>query len=488
MQSAVLSAKAYIEARIKQEISEKSLALHTHLSVAYLRELFHKESGLPIGRYITERRVANAAFDVLYTDKSLTEIAMDYGYLTYDTFTRAFKRITGCKPIEFRALRPKMERRFLGGGMFGVDLMKGRERNMAKRTLENEHSVILYDVPRVKYGAFGGMSPFPISLKACVNYLGEDIDYADAITGCGAALRLTWNTSYWDGGNVDICHTYQEKEPLKVYLQGVTALGRSPKALVSESDGDREKIKAFIMECLHKGVPVIAMGIVGPPEAGLVTGYRDDGETLLGWSVFQEWDKDIETDSCGYYVTGKWWENGVDVLVAMGDKVCGAITAKSVAERAAEVMKPRQDGVFAKGLSAYDAWADGIRDDSCFPDADKDETITTPDGEEHTALEILGWRLMCHSDAVDCIADGRYNAMQYFRRHKDENALYGSIADEFGRVSACAQDMFKVLGGFERDEPKMRALGIKENRGQLVELILKAKEADTRAYEMLLKI
>lgn len=488
MQSAVLSVKAYIEARIRQEITENALADHAHLSAAYLRELFRRETGAPIGKYITERRIANAAFDVLYTNKHLTEIALDYGYLAYDTFTRAFKRITGCKPIEFRALRPRMARHSLGGGMFGVDLIKERDMNMEKHTLQSEHSVILYDVPRVSFGAFGGVTPLPISLKACANYLGEDIDYADAITGCGAAFRLVWNTACWDGGNMDVCHTYQESDPMKVYLQGVTALGRSPKALIRESGKDKERMKSFIKDCLHRGVPVIAMGIVGPPEAGLITGYRDDGDTLLGWSVFQDWEADIGKDPCGYYITDKWWENGVDSLLAMGDKVCDAIGTESVVERACEVMKPRQDGVFAKGISAYDAWEHDIGDDSCFPDPDSAEITETPDGQKLTAIQVLGWRIMCQNDAADCLADGRYNAALYFRRRSGKNPLYGKIADEFMKAAECAQDMYKVLGGPQREEAQMRALGTKENRDAIISLIRKAKEADARAYEMLMKI
>ncbi len=75
-----------------------------------------------------------------------------------------------------------------------------------------ENGVTLYGVPKVHYGAFGGATPCPIALKACANYLGADIDYADAITGCGAAFRLTWNTAVWDDGNVDVCHTFDESD------------------------------------------------------------------------------------------------------------------------------------------------------------------------------------------------------------------------------------------------------------------------------------
>lgn len=477
MHSAVAASKAYIEARIRQQVDKRGAAAAACVSDAYLRELFAREVGMPPSRYIMSRRIANAAFDILYTDRALLDIALDYGFAAYDTFTRAFRRVTGCTPNEFRTLRPSMARRALGGGLFGIALTTHKEADMNHPIQQDEQSVLLYDVPRVRFGAYGGVTPYPICLKALANYMGEDIDYADAITGCGAAFRLTWNTESWDGSNVDVCHTYTEKEPLKVYLQGVTAIGRSCRALERHDDGDRESIKAFITETLRKGVPVIAMGIVGPPEAGLVTGFRDGGETLLGWSVFQEYMQEIKTDPCGYYVTSAWWENGVDTLIAMGDKVCPVIGAMSVAKRALEVLTPRADGAYRKGLAAYDAWKRDIDNDANFP---------APQSED--ALQTLGQWQMCQNDAADCLADGRFNAQKYFKKHEKEHPLFSDIADAFGEVSACAQSMFKALGGFARDERQMRALAERARRDDIIRLIDQAASADARAYQMLGKV
>ncbi len=464
--------RTYVEVRLKGRVDELEIAGRLGYSPAHMRALFATEAGVPFKKYVTRRRVANAAFDILYTQSSLLDIAFEYEYDNYDTFARAFRRVTGCTPKEFRDMRPRMERRRLGGGIFGVDMARTRKEgdsDMAnKKVFEN--GVTLYGVPRVHFGAFGGITPYPIALKACANYMGEDIDYADAITGCGAAFRLTWDTTEWNGGNVDVCHTFDESDPMKVYVCGMTALGRAYRALERKPDTGKALMQAFMKEALDAGAPVVAMGIVGPPEAGLVTGYRDGGDTLLGWSVFQEYESaSLKFDESGYYITDKWWENGVDTLIVMGESVMPVISPKAVAERAVEVMKPRTDGQYRKGLAAYDAWISDLDDDSNFKDS-------------------LDMRLMCQDDAVDCLSDGRHNASLYFSRHADESEHFKNAADAFAKVRDCALSMFTVIGGWERGEKQMKALAERSARDKLIELIKQVKEADERAYSELQKV
>lgn len=120
------------------------------------------------------------------------------------------------------------------------------------------------------------------------------LDYEDAIVQCGAAFRLVWDTTAWNGGNVDVLWAFDE--PMAVYRKGIETLGCEFKLLeragtVKTPEDDR-RMKAdfisFIKENINKGVPVIALGIIGPPEACVITGYRDGGNTLLGWNCFQD--------------------------------------------------------------------------------------------------------------------------------------------------------------------------------------------------------
>jgi hypothetical protein len=72
-----------------------------------------------------------------------------------------------------------------------------------------------------------------------------------------------------------------------------------------------------IQESLARKVPPISFGILGPPEAGIVTGYDQGGAVLYGWSYFQP-------DRSKYYEKADWFEtmdtNGGMVLIVLGDR------------------------------------------------------------------------------------------------------------------------------------------------------------------------
>ena len=117
---------------------------------------------------------------------------------------------------------------------------------------------ILQEVPEVYYGAFGGITPFPICLKSVSEYLGDELDYTYAIVASGEAFRFAWNTTGWDGGNVDISHTYGDSE--LPYRYGITAHGREFKILWRNGNGmgklgsgTKEDFRTFVKEQIDTG-------------------------------------------------------------------------------------------------------------------------------------------------------------------------------------------------------------------------------------------
>lgn len=112
----------FIEKRIKGKIDYKELAVETGFSLPYIRELFASKMRKPLSRYILERKIANAAFEIKYTNKTLLCIATEYNFNNADSFTRAFKRIVGVTPSEFRKLEIVMKRVKLSAGVYGIAL------------------------------------------------------------------------------------------------------------------------------------------------------------------------------------------------------------------------------------------------------------------------------------------------------------------------------------------------------------------------------
>jgi two-component system response regulator YesN len=72
------------------------------LSHRSLNDLFHKELGSSIGKYLTNARVEHIAHLLVDTDMQIQEIAGAIGYEDDRHFSRYFKRSTGLTPQAYR--------------------------------------------------------------------------------------------------------------------------------------------------------------------------------------------------------------------------------------------------------------------------------------------------------------------------------------------------------------------------------------------------
>jgi AraC-like DNA-binding protein len=462
----------FIENRLITELSYKELSNVIGLSISHIRCIFSEHMGKPLSRYILERKIAHASFELIHGNRSILEIAVLYGFSTPDTFTRAFRRITGVNPSVFRKERRIAGRAKLYEGIYSVSERQERFDTM-NQSLNG--SMILYGVPKVAYGIYG-CTPYPICLKSVFNYLGEDVDYDYIMAMCGAAFRLTWDTRGWNLGNVDVCFTFDKYET--VYIQGVEGLGRKYGVIERKPETNKQEFIDFIKTQIDNGRPCIATGIIGPPEACIITGYKNNGETLLGWNFFQNnptfGSSKTTFDESGYFICDDWWENeDTQSVISIGEATGVKRTTKDIIKTAIEVLSGRMNGNFAKGILAYDAWKEAMSDDREFSDN----------------LTILSERIMCQGDAMDCLADGRLNAKIYFEKLAAANPgqpLFKEIADQFNTIFVTVNKMAEVLGGWNRDEKQMRALQDKDVRRQICSLIDVCKEADQTVLDKMI--
>jgi AraC-like DNA-binding protein len=482
----VSTVAVFVENRLQSGFEYAELEKATGFSLPHIRAVYTKLTGKSLSRYVLSRRIANAAFEIIHSEQNILDIATKYGFSNPDSFTRAFRRITGVNPNDFRKQRQPVGRAILSAGVFGVSVkpdnnyQNAMERIVSMNNNEQKRvsdgSAVLYGVPKVHYGAFGGITPLPVCMKAAANYMGIELDYAEAIVYCGMAFRLTWNETSWDGGNVGDIFTFDD--PSKVFRCALKSLGCEYNLIGRSQATKKSEFLDFIKAKIDSGIPVIARGVIGPPEAGIITGYRGDGDTLLGWSVFQEYPEfagNIRFDDSGYYVTDQWWENkDTNAVMSFGEITGERFTVKIIVENAIEVMTPRRKGKYAKAGYAYDAWQKAILDESQF----KKDMVSS----------LLVERLMCQGDAMDCLADGRKNAYKYFKKLADENQeqpLFGLIAEQFAESAACAHKMYETLGGWERGEKQMQALANRETRVEISKLIDKCRSADENALGLL---
>lgn len=495
----IWSVCTFAESRVREEIPLEELARQIGFSLAHIRDVFQRCTGMSLSRYVQERRIANAACELLDTDRSILDIAVDYGFSGRTVFSRAFRRHTGYTPSRFRAEAPVLARVRLCAGVYGAALPKRRndgndsyvaaidrpgkeaggnsvEKNAPvwELKVEKRDHAILYGVPKVAYGQ-DGSTPFPMCIHSCAKYLGLCVDYTRSMAESGAAFRFVWNTAYWDGGNVDAVYTFDD--PVRVFHFGMRAMEREFKFLKRTSRTKKEDFMEFICREIDAGNPVIALGVIGPPEACMITGYRDGGNVLIGWNVFQEYPEyqaGIRFEKSGYFITGNWWEAlGTTALIAAGTESLPPLTLKEVLRNAAEILEGRMCGTYAKGTLAYDAWKNALLCDLDFP-AD-------------AVLPLLVERMMCHGDAMDCLVDGRCHASKYLRRlaeqHPAVSAGLNAAAEELEKIPEIIwKEMIPVLGGWGRGEIQTRQLAKAENRRLFAGQIERMKVHDERAY------
>ena len=118
----IWSVCTYVESRVREEIDLEEFVRQTGFSLAHIRDVFRKHTGKSLSRYVQERRIANAAQDLLDTDKTILDIAIQYGFSGRTVFSRAFRRHTGYTPSQFRAEAPVLARVRLCAGVYGAAL------------------------------------------------------------------------------------------------------------------------------------------------------------------------------------------------------------------------------------------------------------------------------------------------------------------------------------------------------------------------------
>ena len=92
----------YIESRLCEELTQQDIADACCCSLSGLQKTWRYCSHTSIKEYISKRRLANSAKDILRGEMTITDIAFKYQYNSPEVFTRAFTRLWGVSPSAFR--------------------------------------------------------------------------------------------------------------------------------------------------------------------------------------------------------------------------------------------------------------------------------------------------------------------------------------------------------------------------------------------------
>ena len=91
----------YINEHLSEDLQAEDLGRRFFLEKNYLRRLFKKETGYAVSDYVQQKRIIKAQ-EMLGEGENANEVARKVGYNEYTTFYRAFKRVTGVVPGEYK--------------------------------------------------------------------------------------------------------------------------------------------------------------------------------------------------------------------------------------------------------------------------------------------------------------------------------------------------------------------------------------------------
>ena len=368
------------------------------------------------------------------------------------------------------------------------------------RTPDKPVRVVLEGVPRVTFQAEPGRdaetNPFPSCLRACLEYLGDDLGYREftwqgstwrqsltyvhLMGTTGAAFRLSWRPG-WHMDNVAIMH--MSDEPSAPFDRAFEAIGYDYEFLFPEEGHDTEsRWRARIVESIRdKGRPVLGFGVVGPPECCLITGYDEGGDVLIGWSFFQdfpEFNAGLAFEPSGYFRKRDWFKDTHSALI-IGEKIepppSGEIYRQAL-RWALQVVRTPQTTLYGgprhNGLAAYTAWAEHLSHE--FPAED---------------MGVLRERYMVHNDAVGSVAEGRMYGACFFRQMADREPV---MAEDLLAAAACYEaehdlmwEIWNLTGGIGFSDEQVRKLAEPSVRRQIVPLVHQARDKDAKAADLI---
>lgn len=92
----------YVLANLDQEISLNELADRMFVSTSTLSRIFKKNTGVYFADYVMKLRVKTALGLLKYSEQNMTQIAMTSGFSNSASFNRAFRKVMGVTPTEYR--------------------------------------------------------------------------------------------------------------------------------------------------------------------------------------------------------------------------------------------------------------------------------------------------------------------------------------------------------------------------------------------------
>jgi len=298
----------YIEQNLFAPINAEAVGKAIHYAPSSFSAFFSAITGYSVGEYIRFRRLSVAAERLVQNGTSVTELALTCGYETVEAFSKAFKRFFGYAPSQFA--EAASTRCTFAPISIGFTLKGGF--SMTRNVIPGLQKVDWSDNQR--------QSEYVNSVVSALNGLGEHTTYDKVCALSGSAFRTSFSETGWNFGNYSAINT-----PI-LFAHTFRMFGYS---VTLHHRGDFAADSRLIMDSIDRGVPVLTMqGVINCSDACLISGYDNDGATLLGYNPFMDIEDDHKEapDDTGYFRKTDWHngffaDHGGGSFLIIGDKI-----------------------------------------------------------------------------------------------------------------------------------------------------------------------
>ena len=95
----------YCVTHMGDDLSLDAVAKALFLDKYYISKLFPAKLGVRYVEFVRSQRISRACETLRSTDRAITDIAYDCGFMNQSTFNRVFREMTGMSPREYRGTK-----------------------------------------------------------------------------------------------------------------------------------------------------------------------------------------------------------------------------------------------------------------------------------------------------------------------------------------------------------------------------------------------
>lgn len=314
---------------------------------------------------------------------------------------------------------------------------------------------------------------FPACMTSLMEHIGEDARwktihahgrewtkrrlYDDFLAATGMSFGLLWHK--------DNCPSCMDLTQVNDHNKTITLAfdyAGYDSMTVERTDSNLDKMKQTITSSIDSGYPVLAFGIIGPPECAIVCGYDCNGDTLFGWSHFQSYRPEDCYDNGMFRVTD--WHKNTWKIVLCKDKKGHEDDLKSIIQRGCAIMEARELSGYYAGTAAYAKWIGYVKNPAYEAVSDEE-------------LRGIYW---LHRALVGNHAEARCYLGDFLRERARGDEHLEKAAQCCGDIHDTCWEVWNTAGGFNAEDG-YKHLRNKHKRDEIASLLEKIKNLDLSA-------